>query len=59
VTSTPCYSFTAPTIVDPLEAGTSAGNPDGECASTGYLGSRFPIKGSIQKLYAQKHNPFV
>jgi len=60
VTSTPCHSFTAPTIIDQLEARHISWEALMESApSVGYLGSRFPVADSAQKLYAQKHNPFV
>jgi hypothetical protein len=32
---------------------------DAGAPHAGFLGSRFPVDGSFQKLYAQKHNPFV
>ena len=60
VTSTPCHSFTAPTIVDQLEARHISWEALMESAPTvGFLGSRFPVDDTAQKLYAQKHNPFV
>jgi phospholipase C len=60
VTSTPCHSFTAPMIVDQLEAKNISWEAFMESApSVGFLGSRFPVAGTAQKLYAQKHNPFV
>ncbi len=60
VTSTPCHSFMAPTIVDQLEAKNISWEAFTESAPTlGFLGSRFPVAGTAQKLYAQKHNPFV
>src|SRR5262252_414824 len=60
VTSTPCHNFTAPTIVDQLEARNISWEAFMESApSIGFLGSRFPLAGTAQKLYAQKHNPFV
>jgi len=60
VTSTPCHSFTARTIVDQLEARNISWEALMESApSVGFLGSRFPVAGTAQKLYAQKHNPFV
>ena len=60
VTSTPCHNFTAPTIVDQLEARNISWEAFMESApSIGFLGSRFPVAETAQKLYAQKHNPFV
>jgi len=60
VTSTPCHNFTAPTIVDQLEARNISWEAFMESApSIGFLGSRFPVADTAQKLYAQKHNPFV
>jgi phosphatidylinositol-3-phosphatase len=60
VTATPCHNFTAPMIVDQLEAKNISWEAFMESApSVGFLGSRFPVAGTAQKLYAQKHNPFV
>ena len=54
----PCHNFTAPTIVDQLDAKNISWEVLMETAPTvGFLGRRFPTTG--QTLYAQKHNPFV
>jgi hypothetical protein len=55
---TPCDSFNAPTLVDQLESrhisweGLFESMP-----SAGFLGASFPS--NANRLYAQKHNPFV
>jgi len=59
VTSLPCRNFKAATIVDQLEAKNISWEALMESApSVGYRGSRYPAA-PMQKLYAQKHNPFV
>jgi phospholipase C len=53
-----CHKISAPNIVDQLEQKNISWEALMESApSVGYLGSRAPASG--QKLYAQKHNPFV
>jgi hypothetical protein len=55
-----CHKVNAPNIVDQLEQKNISWEALMESAPTvGYLGSRYPVSATDQKLYAQKHNPFV